>query len=57
MEIKDRISQWVDSHRAELLRDIGRLVAVESVRGGRALRPWAAQGAGRGPGPLRGVRL
>ena len=45
MEIKDRISQWVDSHRAELLRDIGRLVAVKSVRG------EPAEGAPFGPGP------
>ena len=58
MEIKDRISQWVDSHRAELLRDIGRLVAVKSVRGepaearplapgraGRWTRPWPSAGS------------
>ena len=49
MEIKDRISQWVDSHRAELLRDIGRLVAVKSVRG------EPAEGAPFGPGPRRAL--
>ena len=40
MTLQERISQWVDAHEAELIRDIGRLVAVKSVR------------AGRGPGPL-----
>ena len=33
MTLQERISQWVDAHEAELIRDIGRLVAVKSVRG------------------------
>ena len=33
MTVQERISQWVDAHEAELIRDIGRLVAVRSVRG------------------------
>lgn len=33
MKLTDRISKWVDAHESELLRDIGRLVAVRSVRG------------------------
>lgn len=33
MTLKERISQWVDSHEADIIRDIGRLVAVKSVRG------------------------
>ncbi len=45
MELKERISQWVDAHRDELIRDIGRLVAVKSVRG------ESAPGAPFGPGP------
>lgn len=32
MELKEKISQWVDAHEEEMLRDIGRLVAVKSVR-------------------------
>lgn len=45
MTVKERISQWVDSHETELIRDIGRLVAVPSVRGA------AEPDAPFGPGP------
>ena len=45
MEIKEKISEWVDAHRDELLRDIGRLVAIKSVRG------EPLEGAPFGPGP------
>ena len=33
MSIREQISEWVDAHEQELIRDIGRLVAVKSVRG------------------------
>ena len=45
MTVQERISQWVDAHEAELIRDIGRLVAVRSVRG------EAEPDAPFGPGP------
>ncbi len=45
MELKDRISHWVDAHVDDLIRDVGRLVAVRSVRG------ESAPGAPFGPGP------
>ena len=45
MTVEERISQWVDAHEAELIRDIGRLVAVRSVRG------EAEPDAPFGPGP------
>ncbi len=45
MEIKEKISEWVDAHRDELLRDIGRLVAIKSVRG------EPLEDAPFGPGP------
>ena len=45
MTVQERISQWVDAHEAELMRDIGRLVAVRSVRG------EAEPDAPFGPGP------
>ena len=58
MEIKEKISEWVDAHRDELLRDIGRLVAIKSVRGepleDAPFGPGPPRGAGRGHGPLRG---
>jgi succinyl-diaminopimelate desuccinylase len=31
--MKSRIGAWFDAHREELLRDLGRLIAVKSVRG------------------------
>lgn len=45
MTVEERISQWVDSHESELIRDIGRLVAIKSVRG------EAEPDAPFGPGP------
>ena len=45
MTLEERISEWVDAHEAELLRDIARIVAVPSVRG----EPCG--GAPFGPGP------
>ena len=45
MTLQERISQWVDAHEQELIRDIARLVAVKSVKGG------AEPGAPFGPGP------
>ena len=33
MTVKERISQWVDAHEQDMIRDIARLVAVKSVRG------------------------
>lgn len=45
MSIEERISAWVDAHEQELIRDIGRLVAVKSVRG------EPAPDAPFGPGP------
>ena len=50
MTVKERISQWVDAHEQDMIRDIARLVAVKSVRGEpepgapapgpRWTRPW-----------------
>lgn len=61
MSLQERISQWVDAHEQELIRDITRLVAVKSVKGEPApdapLRPGAEGGSGRGAGALLGVRL
>ena len=51
MTVKERISQWVDAHEQDMIRDIARLVAVKSVRG------EPEPGAPFGPGPLRGARL
>lgn len=43
--IEKRISDWIDSHRDEFLRDVARMVAIESV-GGKS-----APDAPFGPGP------
>lgn len=45
MTLAERISDWVDAHEAELLRDIARIVAVPSVSG------EPREGAPFGPGP------
>ncbi len=45
MELKERISAWVDAHEADMIRDLSALVAIESVRGP------ALPGAPFGPGP------
>ncbi len=45
MTVKERISQWVDAHEQDMIRDIARLVAVKSVRG------EPEPGAPFGPGP------
>lgn len=45
MSLQERISQWVDAHEQELIRDITRLVAVKSVKG------EPAPDAPFGPGP------
>lgn len=49
MEIKEKISEWVDAHRAELISDTARLVAVRSVRG------EPAPDAPFGPGPKQAL--
>ena len=33
MTLEERISEWMDAHEAELVRDISRLVAIPSVKG------------------------
>ena len=33
MTIQEKISSWVDSRRADYLRDVSRLVAIRSVSG------------------------
>ncbi len=43
--IEKRISDWIDSHRDEFLRDVARMVAIESVGG------ESAPDAPFGPGP------
>lgn len=43
--LEERISEWVDDHSEEFLRDVARLVAVRSVRG------EAGDGMPFGPGP------
>ena len=45
MMIEKRISDWIDSHRDEFLRDVARMVAIESVGG------ESAPDAPFGPGP------
>ena len=45
MTIEKRISDWIDSHRDEFLRDVARMVAIESVGG------ESAPDAPFGPGP------
>lgn len=45
MRIEERISEWMDAHRDEFLRDVARMVAVESVSG------ESAPDAPFGPGP------
>ena len=49
MGIDTRISEWIDAHADELVRDIGRLVAVPSVRG------EPEPDAPFGPGPRRAL--
>lgn len=50
MDIKAFVERWVDEHRDEMLRDIGTLVAVNSIRG------EAAPGAPFGEGPAEALR-
>ena len=49
MELKERISQWIDAHEQDLLDDTSRLVAVRSVKG------EAAPGAPFGLAPKKAL--
>ena len=44
MNLEERISDWIDAHEAELVRDIARMVAIPSV--GAPPEPGAPFGAG-----------
>ncbi|NCB51449.1 MAG: M20 family peptidase [Clostridia bacterium] len=49
MELKERISRWIDCHEQDLIRDTSRLVAIRSVHGA------PAPGAPFGEGPDRAL--
>lgn len=49
MELKEKISDWIDAHEQDLINDTARLVAIKSVRGA------PAPGAPFGEGPARAL--
>jgi succinyl-diaminopimelate desuccinylase len=51
MDIKERISKWVDEREADIIADISRLVAVKSIRG------EASEGKPFGEGPAEALNL
>lgn len=51
MDIKERISKWVDEREADIIADISRLVAVKSMRG------EASEGKPFGEGPAEALSL
>ncbi|NMA38156.1 MAG: M20 family metallopeptidase [Papillibacter sp.] len=51
MDIKERISKWVDEREADIIADISRLVAVKSIRG------EASESKPFGEGPAEALNL